>query len=69
METLTPREREILQFIAEGHTTQQIVQKLEISTDTLESRRQQLVERLNIHDGAGLVRVRYRGRGGPNAPE
>jgi DNA-binding NarL/FixJ family response regulator len=60
LEQLTPRQREILQLIAEGHTTQQIAQKLEISTKTAEMHRAQLMERLDIHDIAGLVRYAIR---------
>lgn len=67
METLTPRQREILQLVAEGHTTQQIAQKLVISVKTVESHRQQLMDRLNIRDVAGLVR--YAIRVGLAAPE
>lgn len=53
---LTPRQREILQAIAEGHTTQQIAQRLKISVKTVEAHRAQLMDRLDIHDVAGLVR-------------
>ncbi len=53
---LTPRQREILKLIAEGRTTQQIAQQLHISVKTAETHRAQLMERLNIHDVAGLVR-------------
>ena len=60
METLTPRQREILQLIAEGHSTQRIAQKLVISIKTVESHRQQIQERLNIHDVPGLVRYAIR---------
>ncbi len=56
LEQLTPRQREILQLIAEGNTTQQIAQKLELSAKTVEMHRAQLMERLDIHDIAGLVR-------------
>ena len=54
--TLSPRQREVLRFIAEGRTTKQIAQVLEISVKTVETHRAQLMERLNIHDVAGLVR-------------
>ncbi|MEO8285651.1 MAG: response regulator transcription factor [Chloroflexota bacterium] len=53
---LTPRQREILQLIVEGHTTQQIADTLNISVKTAESHRAQLMERLDIHDIPGLVR-------------
>ena len=56
LEALSPRQREVLRLIAEGRTTKQIAQTLEISVKTVESHRSQLMERLNIHDVAGLVR-------------
>ena len=43
-------------MIAESHTTKQIALKLDISVKTVESHRTGLMERLNIHDVAGLVR-------------
>ena len=60
MEKLTPRQREILQLIAEGNTTKEIAKKLEISVKTVETHRTQLMERLDIHDIAGLVRYSIR---------
>ena len=54
--TLSPRQREVLRLIAEGKTTKQIAQLLEISVKTVETHRAQLMERLGIHDVAGLVR-------------
>ncbi len=56
LERLTSRQREILQLIAEGYTTQAIAQKLDLSVKTVETHRMQLMERLDIHDIAGLVR-------------
>ena len=56
LETLSPRQREVLRMIAEGRTTKQIAQMLEISVKTVETHRSQLMERLDIHDVAGLVR-------------
>jgi DNA-binding NarL/FixJ family response regulator len=60
LEQLTSRQREILQSIAEGKTTKEIAAALEISAKTVESHRLQLMERLNIHDIAGLVRYAIR---------
>ncbi len=54
--TLSPRQREVLRLIAEGRTTKQIAQVLQISVKTVETHRAQLMERLDIHDVAGLVR-------------
>jgi DNA-binding NarL/FixJ family response regulator len=60
LERLTLRQREILQLIAEGHTTQEIARKLLISVKTVETHRTQLMDRLDIHDIAGLVRYAMR---------
>lgn len=59
-ERLTIRQREILRLIARGHTTQDIAQILNISVKTVETHRSQLMERLGIHDIAGLVRYAIR---------
>jgi len=56
VDTLTLRQREILQLIAEGRTTKEIAGILNISPKTVETHRTQLMIRLNIHDIAGLVR-------------
>jgi DNA-binding NarL/FixJ family response regulator len=56
LDQLTPRQREILQLIAEGNTTRQIAHQLGLSPKTVESHRAQLMDRLDIHDIAGLVR-------------
>jgi DNA-binding NarL/FixJ family response regulator len=60
MPELTSRQREILQLIAEGNSTKEIAQKLIVSVKTVESHRIQLMERLGIHDIAGLVRYAIR---------
>jgi DNA-binding NarL/FixJ family response regulator len=57
---LTPREREVLQLIAEGHTTKQIADSLGISFKTAESHRTHLMGKLDIHATAGLVRYAIR---------
>ena len=59
-EKLTPRQREVLQLIAEGRTTQEIAERLHIGVKTVETHRAQLMERLGIHDVAGLVRYAIR---------
>jgi DNA-binding NarL/FixJ family response regulator len=60
LEQLTPRQREILQLLAEGRNTKEIASDLDISVKTVESHRLQLMERLNIHDVPGLVRYAVR---------
>ena len=57
---LTPRQREILTLIASGMTTQAIAHHLAISVKTAETHRSQLMDRLGIHEVAGLVRFAIR---------
>ena len=57
---LSGRQREILQLIAEGSTTKEIAQRLNLSVKTVETHRAQLMERLEIHDVPGLVRLAIR---------
>ena len=57
---LTPRQREILQLIAERHSTKAIARILNISIKTVETHRAQLMDRLGIHDVPGLVRFAIR---------
>jgi len=56
LDALTPRQREILQLAAEGHSSKEIAQRLGLSPRTVEAHRAQLMERLDLHDVAGLVR-------------
>src|SRR5437870_2536551 len=53
---LTTREAEVLQLIAEGRANKQIAAELSISIKTVEKHRQQVMNKLNIHDVAGLTR-------------
>lgn len=55
LDALTPRQREILQMIAEGESTKQIAFTLKLSVKTVETHRAALMDRLGIHDLAGLV--------------
>jgi len=57
---LTPRQREILRLIAEGFTTKAIARQLSISAKTVETHRSQMMDRLQIHEVAGLVRYAIR---------
>jgi DNA-binding NarL/FixJ family response regulator len=57
---LTPRQREVLQLIAEGHSTKEIAFLLKVSVKTVETHRTELMERLSIYDVAGLVRYAIR---------
>lgn len=55
IDSLTPRQREILQLIAEGRSTKEIAYSLGLSVKTVETHRAALMERLGIRDVAGLV--------------
>lgn len=54
---LTPREREVLQLIAEGHTNNEIAELLTISYKTVEKHRANLMAKLNVHDLPTLIRM------------
>ena len=57
---LTPRQREILQLIAEGRSTREIAERLHLSVKTVETHRAQVMDRLGIRDVAGLTRYAIR---------
>jgi DNA-binding NarL/FixJ family response regulator len=60
LDVLTPRQRQILQMIAEGRGTREIADRLHVSVKTVETHRAQIMDRLGIHDVAGLVRFAIR---------
>jgi DNA-binding NarL/FixJ family response regulator len=60
LDLLTPRQREILRLIAEGRSTKQIAALLDVSIKTVDTHRALLMERLGIHELAGLVRFAVR---------
>jgi len=57
---LTPREREILQLIAEGRDTKQIASRLHVSTKTVETHRRKIMEKLDLHSIAELTKYAIR---------
>ncbi len=59
-EELTPREREVLTLLAEGHTSKEIGTRLDISSRTVEHHRARVMEKLGINDVAGLTRYAIR---------
>ena len=59
-DSLSVRERQVLQLIAEGSSTKAIAMRLGISAKTVESHRSKLMRKLDIHDTAGLVRYAIR---------
>lgn len=57
---LAPRERQVLQLVAEGKTTKEVATLLGLSVKTAESYRTRIMEKLDIHETAGLVRYAIR---------
>ncbi len=62
LDPLSPREREVLQLIAEGKTTKEIGAKLGVSFKTAETHRAHIMAKLDIHETASLVRYAIRNR-------
>ena len=58
--TLTSRERQVLQFVAEGKSTKQIALELHVSTKTVEANRRQIMQKLDIHSVAELTKYAVR---------
>ncbi len=61
-ETLTSREREILQLVAEGNSNKEIANQLNVSPYTIETHRRNLQEKLNLHTVADLILYAVRKR-------
>jgi DNA-binding NarL/FixJ family response regulator len=59
-ERLTSRQREVLQLVAEGHSTKAIAARLGIAPTPVETYRAQIMDALDIHDVAGLTRYAIR---------
>jgi DNA-binding NarL/FixJ family response regulator len=57
---LTPRERQVLQLVAEGKTTKEVAMVLGLSVKTAETHRTKIMRKLEIHETAGLVRYAIR---------
>jgi two-component system response regulator NreC len=53
---LTPREREVLQLIAEGYTSKKIAEFLGLSVKTVQAHRTSLMQKLDMHDRADLIK-------------
>lgn len=56
LELLTPRERAILQLVAEGCSNKEIARRLSVSVNTINNHRANIMRKLDIHDTAGLIR-------------
>jgi len=59
-ERLTPRQRSVLKLMAEGKSTKEVAKSLSLSPKTVEFHRARLMDRLDIYDVAGLVRLAAR---------
>jgi DNA-binding NarL/FixJ family response regulator len=59
-DALTPRQREVLQLIAEGLSTKEVARRLDLSVKTVETHRSQLMKQLDVHEVTGLVRYAMR---------
>lgn len=60
LEHLTPREREVLQLIAEGHTNKEIGQRLGLSVKTVDVHRTNIMKKLDLHSAQALTRFAIR---------
>jgi two-component system response regulator NreC len=59
-ESLAPRERQVLQLVAEGHTSKEIAVLLGLTVKTVDSYRTRIMDKLDVHETAGLVRYAIR---------
>ena len=57
---LAPRERQILQLLAEGHTSSEIARQLHIATTTVDSHRRNIMKKLDLHSVAELTKYAIR---------
>ena len=60
LDSLTPRQVEVLRFVADGYRTREIASRLKLSVKTVESHRGEIMKRLGIHDLVNLVRYAMR---------
>lgn len=58
--SLSSREREVLQLVAEGHSTKEVAAMLHLSVKTVETHRRQIMDKLRIYNVAGLVKYAIR---------
>ncbi len=67
LHSLTPRQREVLQLVAEGRSTKEIAAALRVSMRTVEANRAQVMGKLQVHSVAGLTKLAV--REGVTSPE
>jgi len=60
--TLTPREREVVQMVAEGKSTKEVAEKLKISAKTADTHRTNVMRKLKLHSVSELVRFAIRNK-------
>ncbi len=61
-DVLTPRERQVVQLVAEGCSSKEVAQRLEISVKTVDTHRSNLMRKLRLHSATQLVRYAIRNR-------
>ena len=59
-DVITPREREVLQLMAEGYATKEVAHRLQVSVKTVETHRRQIMEKLDLHSVAELTKYAIR---------
>ena len=60
VETLTPKERELLQMLSEGEASKSVAMKLHVSVKTIDARRRDIMRKLNLHSIALLTKFAIR---------
>ena len=60
LDLLTPRERDVLQLLVEGHPTQEVASRLKVSVKTVGTHREHLMWKLGTHSLAGLTKFAIR---------
>lgn len=56
LKSLTPRQRDVLQLVAQGKSTKEIANSLKVSVNTVKTHRQKLMDKLGVHEITGVVR-------------
>ena len=59
-DVLTPRERQVVQLVAEGCSSKEVAQRLEISVKTVDTHRSNVMRKLRLHSVSQLVRYAIR---------
>ena len=60
IKSLSPRQVQVLQLVAQGYTSREIAEEIELSVHTVRVHRAQLMQRLNVHNVAELISLAYK---------